>query len=204
MPVSLSRLVILLSGTGTLARNILVAARDGRLSAEVVAIGSDREHAVGLGLADEFDIDSFTISPTDYRDRPEWDAALAERICQYSPDWVVSAGFMRILGAKTLGMFHERIVNSHPSLLPAFPGARAVSDALSYGVKVTGSTIHLVDEGVDTGPILSQTAVAVEPDDSVESLHERIKVVEREHLVDVLTKLCQGSFRIDGRKATLL
>lgn len=202
--MSRSRLVILLSGAGTLARSVLIAAQEGRLSAEVVAIGSDREQAPGLGLAGEFNTDAFTVSPMDYPQRSDWDSALAQRVAQYSPDWVVSAGFMRILGAETLSRFNDRIVNSHPSLLPAFPGVRAVSDALSYGVKVTGSTIHLVDEGVDTGPILSQTAVTVEPDDSVESLHGRIKVVEREHLVDVLAKLCQGSFRIDGRKATLL
>jgi phosphoribosylglycinamide formyltransferase-1 len=120
----------------------------------------------------------------------------------FEPDWIVSAGFMRILGAQVLASYPMRIINSHPSLLPAFPGADAVGDALAHGVKVTGCTIHLVDEGVDTGPILSQVAVNIEANQTKEQLHEQIKIQERSELVKVVANLCEGRLKLDGRRAT--
>ena len=138
-----------------------------------------------------------------YPDRAAWDDALRDTLESFEPDWVVSAGFMRILGPDVLSAFPMRVVNTHPALLPSFPGAHAVRDALAHGVRVTGSTIHLVDEGVDTGPIIDQRAVPVEADDDEASLHERIKVAERELLVDVVRRLATHNVHISGRKVTL-
>ncbi|MBB1028738.1 phosphoribosylglycinamide formyltransferase, partial [Dietzia sp. DQ11-38-2] len=118
-------------------------------------------------------------------------------------DWIVSAGFMRILGEAFLGEFTGRVLNSHPALLPSFPGAHAVRDALAYGVAVTGCTVHLVDAGVDTGPVIAQRAVDVFSEDTESSLHERIKIVERELLVDVLESAARGRLHIEGRKVHL-
>ena len=143
------------------------------------------------------------VALADHRDRATWDEALRDAIEEVEPDWVISAGFMRILGPAVLSRFPMRVVNTHPALLPSFPGAHAVRDALAHGVRVTGSTIHLVDEGVDTGPIIDQRPVVVEPDDDEASLHERIKVVERELLVDVVRRLATHNVHVSGRKVTL-
>lgn len=124
-------------------------------------------------------------------------------MAEYEPDLVVSAGFMKILGPSFLARFGGRIINTHPALLPAFPGAHAVPDALAYGVKVTGSTVHLVDGGVDTGPILAQEAVPVHDDDTESSLHERIKIVERRLLADVIAAVATRGVVSDGRKAVI-
>jgi phosphoribosylglycinamide formyltransferase-1 len=138
-----------------------------------------------------------------YSDRAQWDAELAVAIAAHNPDWVVSAGFMRILGPEVLAQFPNRIVNTHPALLPSFPGAHAVADALAYGVTVTGCTVHLVDAGVDTGPVLAQQAVSVKVDDTEESLHERIKSVERELLVEVVQRLCRHDVEVVGREVVI-
>ncbi len=119
----------------------------------------------------------------------------------FSPDLVVCAGFMKLFGATFLGRFGGRIVNTHPALLPSFPGAHGVRDALAHGVKVTGCTVMVVDEGVDTGPILAQAAVAVEPDDDEASLHERIKAVEQGLLVEWVGRIARGGLRVEGRHA---
>ena len=137
-----------------------------------------------------------------YADRAAWDSALRDAVESFEPDWIVSAGFMRILGPAMLSAFPMRVVNTHPALLPSFPGAHAVRDALDHGVRVTGSTMHLVDEGVDTGPIVDQRPVLVEDDDDEASLHERIKVVERELLVDVVRRLATHNVHISGRKVS--
>jgi phosphoribosylglycinamide formyltransferase-1 len=139
----------------------------------------------------------------EHADRAAWDEALRDVIESFEPDWVVSAGFMRLLGPAVLSTFPMRVVNTHPALLPSFPGAHAVRDALAHGVRVTGSTIHLVDEGVDTGPIIDQRPVEVDPDDDEASLHERIKVVERALLVDVVRRLATHNVHVSGRKVTL-
>jgi phosphoribosylglycinamide formyltransferase-1 len=139
----------------------------------------------------------------DYPDRDAWDAALTEATAAYEPDLIVSAGFMKILGPHFLSRYLGRIINTHPALLPAFPGAHAVPDALAYGVKVTGCSVHLVDAGTDTGPLLAQEAVPVLDDDDEAALHERIKVVERRLLVDVLAAVATRGVTWSGRKATI-
>lgn len=197
-----ARVVVLLSGTGSLAAALIQAADRPVAPFDVVALVSDR-NAPGLEHAADANIDSLVVDPSDYADREAWDRALAEKIASLEPDLVVSAGFMRLLGASVLGAFPNRIVNSHPALLPSFPGAHAVRDALAYGVTVTGTTVHLVDAGVDTGPIIAQEPVEVLPDDDEASLHERIKTVERWLLADVVTALSIGSMKIVDRKVIL-
>jgi phosphoribosylglycinamide formyltransferase-1 len=180
--------VVLLSGTGSLCAALLAATDDPGYPAEVVAVGADRE-ATGLGHARSRGIPTFVCALGDHRDRAQWDRTLAEAIATYEPDLVVSAGFMKIVGPAVLEAFGGRLINTHPALLPAFPGAHAVRDALAAGVPVTGTTVHLVDAGVDTGPVLAQREVAVRPDDDEASLHERIKDVERELLVQTVAEL---------------
>ena len=143
------------------------------------------------------------MRPAEFDDRPAWDGALADTVAVFGPGLVVSAGFMRILGAPFLDRFADRVVNTHPALLPAFPGAHAVRDALAHGVKVTGCTVHLVDAGVDTGPIVAQRAVDVADDDDEVALHERIKVVERALLVEVVGRIARGGLVVDGRRVQL-
>jgi phosphoribosylglycinamide formyltransferase-1 len=139
--------------------------------------------------AESVDIDTFIVDPRGYAHRDDWDQALAARLADLHPDLVISAGFMRILGPRVVDTYRGRLINTHPALLPAFPGAHAVRDALSYGVTVTGSTVHYIDEGVDTGPVIAQRAVDVLPGDDEASLHERIKIAERDLLVSVVTEL---------------
>ena len=182
------RVVVLLSGTGSLCAALLAATDDPGYPAEVVAVGADRE-AEGLEHARARGIPTFVCALGDHRDRAQWDRALADGIAAHEPDLVVSAGFMKIVGPAVLGAIGGRLINTHPALLPAFPGAHAVRDALAAGVQVTGTTVHLVDAGVDTGPVLAQREVAVRPDDDEASLHERIKTVERELLVQTVAAL---------------
>ena len=184
-----SRVVVLLSGTGSLCAALLAAAADPGYPAEVVAVGSDRAGAAGLAHARERGIDTFVQVLGEHPDRAAWDRALAEELTARSPDWVVSAGFMKLLGPAVLGAFPGRVLNTHPALLPAFPGAHAVRDALAAGVTTTGATVHLVDAGLDTGPVLAQRPVPVLPGDDEARLHERIKTVERELLVQTLGDL---------------
>ncbi len=148
-------------------------------------------------------VPSYQVRLGDYQDREAWDAAITDATAAHEPDWVVSAGFMKILGPQFLSRFPGRVINTHPALLPSFPGAHAVAEALAYGVKVTGCSVHLVDAGTDTGPILAQQAVPVLDDDDEATLHERIKVVERRLLVDVLAELATRGVTWSGRKATI-
>jgi phosphoribosylglycinamide formyltransferase 1 len=201
--VSRTRLVVLISGTGTLLQALLDAAADPHYPAEVVAVLADSASAAGLERARAAGVPAVPVPLAEHPDRAAWDLALRDALESFEPDWVVSAGFMRILGPAVLSAFPLRVVNTHPALLPSFPGAHAVRDALAHGVRVTGSTIHLVDEGVDTGPIVDQRPVLVDPDDDEASLHERIKVVERALLVDVVRRLATHSVHISGRKVTL-
>jgi formyltetrahydrofolate-dependent phosphoribosylglycinamide formyltransferase len=198
-----TRLVVLISGSGTLLQALLGASADPHYPAEVVGVLADSADAAGLARARDAGVPAIPVAIAAYPDRAAWDRALRDTLESFEPDWVVSAGFMRILGSDVLSAFPMRVVNTHPALLPSFPGAHAVRDALAHGVRVTGSTIHLVDEGVDTGPIIAQRAVQVDDDDDEASLHERIKVVERELLVDVVRRLATHNVHISGRKVTL-
>ncbi len=197
-----SRLVVLVSGSGTLLQTLLDTAPQ-TLQADVVAVGADRPGTAAIARAAVAGRPTFEVAPHDYPDRSGWDRALRDAVAAQHPDWVVSAGFMRILGAEFLEAFPSRVLNTHPALLPAFPGAHAVRDALAYGVAVTGCTVHLVDAGVDTGPVLAQEAVRVDPSDNEDTLHERIKVVERRLLVDVVAALATHGCTVTGRKVTI-
>ncbi len=183
-----ARVVVLLSGTGSLCAALLAACADPRYPADVVAVGADRE-AAGLQHARDRGIPTFVCRLSDFPDRAAWDRALAAAVAAHEPDLVVSAGFMKIVGPAVLAAFGGRLVNTHPALLPAFPGAHAVRDALAAGAAVTGATVHLVDAGVDTGPVLAQREVAVRPGDDEAALHERIKDVERELLVETVAAI---------------
>lgn len=200
-PSAPARLVVLASGTGSLLAALLDAAV-GDYPARVVAVGVDRD-CRAAEIAAAASVPTFTARLADYPGRDAWDAALTEATAAHAPDLIVSAGFMKILGPQFLSRFSGRIVNSHPTLLPAFPGARGVADTLAYGVKVTGCTVHLVDAGTDTGPILAQQPVPVFDDDDEATLHERIKIVERRLLVDVVAAVVTGGVTWTGRKAVI-
>jgi phosphoribosylglycinamide formyltransferase-1 len=200
-PSAPARLVVLASGTGTLLAALLEAAI-GDYPGRVVAVGADRD-CRALEIAEAASLPTFTVRPADHPDRDAWDAAITAATAAHAPDLIVSAGFMRLLGPQFLSRFSGRIVNSHPALLPAFPGAHAVADALAHGVKVTGCTVHLIDAGTDTGPILAQQAVPVLEGDDEATLHERIKVVERRLLADVVAAVATGGVTWSGRKATI-
>jgi phosphoribosylglycinamide formyltransferase-1 len=183
-----ARVVVLLSGTGSLCAALLEATKDPRFPATVVAVGADRD-APGLEHARRRGLPTFVVALRDHPDRAAWDRALAAAIAAHRPHLVVSAGFMKIVGPAVLAAFGGRLVNTHPALLPAFPGAHAVRDALAAGAPVTGATVHLVEAGVDTGPVLAQREVPVLPDDDEGRLHERIKTVERELLAETVARL---------------
>ena len=183
-----ARVVVLLSGTGSLCAALLAATDQPGYPAQVVAVGADRE-AEGLEHARRRGLPTFVCALRDHPDRAAWDAALAREVAAHEPDLVVSAGFMKIVGPAVLSAFGGRLINTHPALLPAFPGAHAVRDALAAGTPVTGATVHLVDAGVDTGPVLAQREVAVRPGDDEATLHERIKAVERQLLVETVAQL---------------
>lgn len=200
-PCAPARVVLLASGTGSLLQSVLTAA-SGDYPARVVAVGADRD-CRALEIASAAGLPTFTTRLRDHADRSAWDVALTEATAAHHPDLVVSAGFMKILGSAFLSRFEGRVLNTHPALLPAFPGAHAVPDALEYGVRLTGSTVHLVDAGTDTGPILAQEAVPVLAGDDETSLHERIKVVERRLLVDVIAAVALRGVTWNGRKAAI-
>lgn len=197
-----ARLVVLVSGAGTNLQALLEACADPAYGAQVVAVGADRPGIAGLSRAEAAGVPTFVERLQDHPDRESWDAALTEAVAAHRPDLVVSAGFMKILGPRFLDRF--TVVNTHPALLPAFPGAHAVRDALAYGVKVTGCTVHFVDAGVDTGPIIAQEAVPVRWHDDEESLHERIKEVERRLFIDVIGRLVRDGWTTrDDRHVSL-
>jgi phosphoribosylglycinamide formyltransferase 1 len=200
------RLVVLVSGSGTNLQALLDALETigtEAYGAEIVAVGADREGIEGLARAERAGIPTFVRKVKEFGTRDEWDAALAEAVAAYEPDLVVSAGFMKIVGKEFLARFGGRFVNTHPALLPSFPGAHGVRDALAYGVRVTGCTVHFVDDGVDTGPIIAQGVVEVRYEDDESALHERIKEVERRLLVEVVGRLARNGYRIEGRKVVI-
>ncbi len=187
---------MLASGEGRTLQALLDAAV-GDYPARVVAVGSDRPGARALERAG--DLPTFVVPLR--QPREQWDDELADAVAVHAPDLVVCAGFMRILGPAFLRRF--TVTNTHPALLPSFPGAHAVPDALAYGVKVTGVTVHLVDEGVDTGPVVAQAAVPVLPDDTEASLHARIQDVEQPLYVDAVARLARGGWTVQGRTVRL-
>ena len=198
-----ARVVVLISGTGTNLAALLAAHRDPAYGARVVGVVSDRAGVPGLEVAREAGVPTVVVAPADFPDRARWDAGLAQAVAVFDPALVVSAGFMRILGPGFLDRFGGRVINTHPALLPAFPGSHAVRDALAHGVKVTGCTVHVVDAGVDTGPIIAQRAVQVSDDDDEARLHERIKDVERDLLVEVVGRVARDGLTVRGRTARL-
>ena len=200
-PSAPARLVVLASGTGSLLASLIQAAVDD-YPARVVAVGVDRD-CQATEIAANASLPSYTVRLSDHPDRTAWDSAITDATAAHKPDLIVSAGFMKILGPQFLSRFNGRILNTHPALLPAFPGAHGVADALAYGVKVTGCTVHLVDAGMDTGPILAQEPVPVLDGDVEATLHERIKVIERRLLVDVIADMATRGVVWIGRKATL-
>ncbi len=195
--------VVLVSGTGTNLQALIDACADPAYGVRIAAVGADRDGIEGLARAQRAGIPTFVRRVKDFPSREEWDRALAEQVASYDPALVVSAGFMKLAGEAFLATFGGRYVNTHPALLPSFPGMHGAADALAYGVKVTGCTLFVVDAGVDTGPIVAQRTVPVEDDDTAESLHERIKVAERELLVDCVGRMCRHGFTINERKVTL-
>jgi phosphoribosylglycinamide formyltransferase-1 len=195
-----ARLVVLVSGSGTNLQALLNAAADCAFGAEVVAVGADRKEIEALTRAERAGLPTFVVRVGDYADRSAWDVALTGAVASYDPDLVVSAGFMKLLGPAFLDRFGDRCVNTHPALLPSFPGTQGVRDALSYGVKVTGCTVHLVDDGVDSGPIIAQSAVPVLEGDDEDTLHERIKTVERDLLVHVVGRMVREGYHVEGRR----
>lgn len=201
--ISARRVVVLVSGAGSNLAALLAAHDDAAYGARVVGVVSDRAAAGGLDIARAAGIPTAVVAPRDFDDRTGWDRGLADTVAIFRPDLVVSAGFMRILGAGFLARFPARVLNTHPALLPAFPGAHGVRDALAYGVKVTGCTLHVVDAGVDTGPIVAQVAVAVGAHDDEPALHERIKVAERELLVEWVGRIARGRLTVEGRRVVV-
>jgi phosphoribosylglycinamide formyltransferase-1 len=187
-----ARLVVLVSGAGTNLQALLDACADPAYGAQVVAVGADRPGIAGLTRAEDAGVPAFVQQISAHPSRADWDEALTAEVAGHAPDLVISAGFMKILGPSFLDRF--TVVNTHPALLPAFPGAHAVRDALAYGVKVTGCTVHFVDGGVDTGPIIAQEAVPVGWHDDEDSLHEKIKVVERRLFIDVIGRLARDGW----------
>jgi phosphoribosylglycinamide formyltransferase-1 len=195
--------VVLASGGGSNLAALLAVHDDAAYGARVVGVVSDKPGARALDLARDAGVASVVVAPADFPDRAAWNVGIAEAVAVFRPDWVVLAGFMRILAPSFVDRFAGRIVNTHPALLPSFPGAHGVRDALAYGVKITGCTVHVVDTGVDTGPIIAQAVVPVEDGDDEGRLHERIKVAERALLVETVGRIAREGLRIDGRRTVL-
>jgi phosphoribosylglycinamide formyltransferase-1 len=196
-----SRLVVLVSGAGSNLQALLDAG--GRLGGQVVAVGADRDGIAALDRARAAGIPTFVRRVKDFPDRQAWDQALADDCAAFAPDLVVLAGFMKLVGPAFLSRFGGRLINTHPALLPSFPGVHAVRDALDAGVKVSGCTIFLVDAGTDTGPVVAQAAVPVHDDDDETVLHERIKVAERSLLVETVGRMVREGWSAQGRKVRI-
>lgn len=203
VPPQAARIVVLVSGSGSNLQALLDATRNPAYGAQVVAVGADRDGIAALDRAAAAGVPTFVVRLSDYPSREEWDRALTAHVAEHKPDLVVSAGFLKLVGAHFLEAFGGRYINTHNSLLPAFPGIHGPRDALAYGVKITGATLFFVDEGVDTGPIIAQVAVPVLPDDTEETLTERIKEAERKQLVEYVGRLVREGWTITGRKVTI-
>jgi formyltetrahydrofolate-dependent phosphoribosylglycinamide formyltransferase len=196
-------LLVLVSGAGTNLQALLDASADGSFGARVVAVGSDRSGIAGLARAQAAGIPTFTCRVSDHQAREDWDLALTAQCAAFRPDLVILAGFLRLVGEPFLAAFGGRVINTHPALLPSFPGLHGVRDALRYGVKVTGCTVFLVDAGTDTGPIIAQAAVPVTDDDDEAALHERIKVAERALLAQSVGRMVREGWSVQDRKVRI-
>jgi len=188
--------VVLISGGGSNLKALLKAAENPLYPVRILAVGADNP-ADGLAHAELYGTPTFVVSPSAFKNREEWAAVLLENVKHFNPDLIVLAGFMRILPASFVSQVAPKMINTHPSLLPLFPGAHAVHDAMVAGAKETGVTIHIVDEGVDTGPHLAQAKVEVLPEDDETSLHERIKLVERDLLVQVVKDIAENKIQLN-------
>ncbi|EEP71629.1 phosphoribosylglycinamide formyltransferase [Micromonospora sp. ATCC 39149] len=202
-PASVARIVVLVSGSGSNLQALLDATVDPAYGARVVAVGADRDGIAGLDRAAAAGVPSFVERVKDHPTRADWDAALTKQVAAYRPDLVISAGFLKLVGPEFLAAFGDRYLNTHNTLLPAFPGIHGPRDALAYGVKITGATLFFVDAGMDTGPIVAQVAVPVLDDDDEETLTERIKSAERRQLVEQVGRLVREGWTITGRKVTV-
>ena len=199
-----ARLVVLVSGAGTNLQALIDAAKDPGYGATVVAVGADRDGIAALDRAKDANIPTFALKVRDFPTRDAWDEALTAACAAHSPDLIVCAGFMKLVGKSFLAQFSGRCLNTHPALLPSFPGMHGVRDALAYGVKVTGCTVFLVDDGVDAGPVLAQSALPVQDDDDEATLHERIKVAERVLLVETVGRMAREGWSVsDDRKVRI-
>ena len=193
------KLVVLISGGGSNLRSLLEAAEGAEYPARVVAIGADRD-ADGLAHAEDFGIPTFSVSFSNYPDRESWGDALLEQIELWEPDLVILSGLMRLLPARVVAVLSPNLINTHPAYLPEFPGAHGVRDAIAAGVTETGASVILVDNGVDSGPVIAQERVAIHPTDTESTLHDRIKIVERRLLVQVVLDIANGT--IDLKELT--
>jgi phosphoribosylglycinamide formyltransferase-1 len=196
------RVAVLVSGAGTNLQALLDAATEPDYGARVVAVGADRDGIEGLLRAERAGVPTFVHRVADFATREDWDGALTASVSGYEPDLVISAGFLKLVGGAFLAAFGGRLLNTHPALSPSFPGMHAPADALAYGVKVTGCTLFVVDDGVDTGPIVAQRSVPVLESDDAATLHERIKTEERRMLVEAVGRIARDGFRVEGRKVS--
>jgi phosphoribosylglycinamide formyltransferase-1 len=191
--------VVLISGSGSNLRALLDATLDPTFPIRVLAVGADNP-CDGLEHAELFGIPTFVVSPTNFESREAWAEMLLENVNYFEPDLTVLAGFMRVLPPNFVQALSPKLINTHPSLLPLFPGAHAVRDALAAGSTETGVTIHIVDEGVDTGPQLAQERLAILADETEHELHDRIKEIERKLLVGVVRDIADGRIQLDTVK----
>ncbi len=187
-------LVVLISGGGSNLRALLEASEDAEFPARVVAVGADRP-ADGFEHAEHYGIPTFSVALGAFDDRDAWGDELLAQIQQWTPDLVVLSGFMKLLPPRVIAALAPNLINTHPAYLPEFPGAHGVRDALAAGVTETGASVIVVDNGVDSGPIISQERVAILPDDTEASLHDRIKPVERRLLIQAILDIANS--RVD-------
>jgi phosphoribosylglycinamide formyltransferase-1 len=197
------RVAVLVSGTGTNLQALLDACAGDAYGAQVVVVGADRPGTHAIERAQQADVPTFVLEISQFGSRTEWDDGLAGAVAAHTPDLVVLAGFMKLVGPSFMAQFPDRIINTHPALSPSFAGMHGVRDALAYGVKVSGCTIFVVDDGIDTGPIVAQAAVPVLDGDDETALHERIKIVERQLLVDTVGTMAREGWTVTGRKVSI-
>ncbi len=191
-------IVVLISGSGSNLRALLEACDNPLFPAKILAVGSDKA-ATGLSHAEEFGVPTFVVEPELFDSREQWSQVLLRNVQYHNPDLVILAGFMKVLPEGFVSALSPKLINMHPSLLPAFPGAHAVHDALSAGANITGATVHIVDSGVDTGPVLAQREIAITAGITESDLHEQIKTIERSLIVEVVSQIAEGKLNLSER-----